>query len=167
MGPMTGADQPGFAGMPLAVIYQLVCSSPTSSSSGPAQTSSSAPSCRRLQRLCVSERQVGKPTWQPANRTIGAHTPVMACRHCRVESLPRCRSGGDHDRVESGRANRLPASAKDRRSGSMPAWGEGAASPVRAVPVPVTLPLAEMVERLNTLQPQLLYGYPSMLARLA
>jgi len=49
----------------------------------------------------------------------------------------------------------------------MPAWGEGAASPVRAVPVPVTLPLAEMVERLNTLQPQLLYGYPSMLARLA
>jgi phenylacetate-coenzyme A ligase PaaK-like adenylate-forming protein len=46
------------------------------------------------------------------------------------------------------------------------AWIAGAAVPFRAIPVPVTLPLAEIVERLNALQPPLLYGYPSMLARL-
>jgi phenylacetate-coenzyme A ligase PaaK-like adenylate-forming protein len=39
--------------------------------------------------------------------------------------------------------------------------------PVRIVSVPVTLPLAEIVERLNHLQPQLLNGYPSALALLA
>jgi phenylacetate-coenzyme A ligase PaaK-like adenylate-forming protein len=52
-------------------------------------------------------------------------------------------------------------------TGSMPAWGAGGALPLRVVPVPVTLPLEEMVERLNALQPRLVYGYPSMLARLA
>jgi phenylacetate-CoA ligase len=46
------------------------------------------------------------------------------------------------------------------------AWTAGGAVPFRAIPVPVTLPLAEIVERLNALQPPLLYGYPSMLARL-
>ena len=50
---------------------------------------------------------------------------------------------------------------------SVLAWTEGGASPFRAVPVPVTLPLAEIVKRLNALQPPLLYGYASMLARLA
>jgi phenylacetate-coenzyme A ligase PaaK-like adenylate-forming protein len=39
--------------------------------------------------------------------------------------------------------------------------------PVRFVAVPVTLPLAEIVERLNELQPPMLMGYPSILARLA
>jgi phenylacetate-coenzyme A ligase PaaK-like adenylate-forming protein len=39
--------------------------------------------------------------------------------------------------------------------------------PVRFRPVPVTLPIAEIVGRLNDLQPLGLYGYPSMLARLA
>ena len=39
--------------------------------------------------------------------------------------------------------------------------------PVRFRPVPVTLPVAEIVARLNDLQPLGLYGYPSMLARLA
>jgi phenylacetate-coenzyme A ligase PaaK-like adenylate-forming protein len=39
--------------------------------------------------------------------------------------------------------------------------------PVRFRPVPVTLPLTEIVARLNDLQPLGLYGYPSMLARLA
>jgi phenylacetate-CoA ligase len=52
-------------------------------------------------------------------------------------------------------------------TGSMPAWGAGGALSFRVIPVPVTLPLAEIVERLNTLQPPLLYGYSSMLARLA
>jgi phenylacetate-coenzyme A ligase PaaK-like adenylate-forming protein len=40
-------------------------------------------------------------------------------------------------------------------------------SPVPFVSVPVTLPLDEMIARLEELQPPLLYGYPSMLARLA
>ena len=47
------------------------------------------------------------------------------------------------------------------------AWTEGGASPFRAIPVPVTLPLTEIVERLNALQPPFLYAYASMLARLA
>ncbi len=42
-----------------------------------------------------------------------------------------------------------------------------AGSPVRFSYVPVTLPLAEIVRRLNVLRPQGLFGYPSMLARLA
>lgn len=42
-----------------------------------------------------------------------------------------------------------------------------AGSPVRFVSVPVTLPVAEIVGRLNELQADGLFGYPSMLARLA
>jgi phenylacetate-coenzyme A ligase PaaK-like adenylate-forming protein len=39
--------------------------------------------------------------------------------------------------------------------------------PVRLVPVPATLPLGEITERLNALAPPLLMGYPTMLALLA
>ncbi|MDQ6898364.1 MAG: hypothetical protein M3072_02465 [Candidatus Dormibacteraeota bacterium] len=39
--------------------------------------------------------------------------------------------------------------------------------PVRVVPVPATLPLAETVKRLNALQPTTLVGYPAKLAELA
>jgi phenylacetate-CoA ligase len=42
-----------------------------------------------------------------------------------------------------------------------------AGSPVRFASIPVTLPVAEIVARLNQAQPQGLFGYPSMLARLA
>jgi phenylacetate-CoA ligase len=42
-----------------------------------------------------------------------------------------------------------------------------AGTPVRFVQVPVTLPVAEIVGRLNQLQADGLFGYPSMLARLA
>jgi phenylacetate-CoA ligase len=42
-----------------------------------------------------------------------------------------------------------------------------AGSPLSFTHVPVTLPLAGIVRRLNELQPELLFGYPSMLARLA
>jgi phenylacetate-CoA ligase len=42
-----------------------------------------------------------------------------------------------------------------------------AGSPVRFVSAPVTLPVAEIVGRLNQAQPHGLIGYPSMLARLA
>jgi phenylacetate-coenzyme A ligase PaaK-like adenylate-forming protein len=39
--------------------------------------------------------------------------------------------------------------------------------PVRLIPAPATLPLAEIVARLNTAQPPALQGYPSKLAELA
>src|SRR4029077_9208834 len=39
--------------------------------------------------------------------------------------------------------------------------------PVELDPVPVTLDLDTIVERLNQLKPGTLYGYPSILARLA
>lgn len=39
--------------------------------------------------------------------------------------------------------------------------------PVRLVPVPATLPLGEITERLNALAPPVLMGYPTMLALLA
>ena len=42
-----------------------------------------------------------------------------------------------------------------------------AGSPVRFSFVPVTWPVADIVGRLNELQPDALFGYPSMLARLA
>src|SRR5579875_2804850 len=44
------------------------------------------------------------------------------------------------------------------------ALGQGA---VTMVPVPVTMPLARAVQRLNELQPDVLVGYPSRLAQLA
>src|SRR5262249_40064332 len=52
-------------------------------------------------------------------------------------------------------------------TGSAPAWTAGEEMPFRVIPVPVTLPVAEIVERLNSLQPSVLYGYASMLAQLA
>jgi phenylacetate-coenzyme A ligase PaaK-like adenylate-forming protein len=42
-----------------------------------------------------------------------------------------------------------------------------AGPPVRLIPAPATLPLAEIVTRLNTVQPPALMGYPSKLAELA
>jgi phenylacetate-coenzyme A ligase PaaK-like adenylate-forming protein len=45
------------------------------------------------------------------------------------------------------------------------AWTAG--GPVRLCKIPVTLALPEIVERLNALQPVGLYGYPSVIARLA
>lgn len=50
-------------------------------------------------------------------------------------------------------------------TGAARAWTAG--SPIRFCAVPVTLPLPEMVERLNSLQPVRLIGYPSVIARLA
>jgi phenylacetate-CoA ligase len=52
-------------------------------------------------------------------------------------------------------------------TGAAPALTAGAGMPLRFLPVPVTLPLPQMVQRLNALQAPVLYGYPSMLARLA
>jgi phenylacetate-coenzyme A ligase PaaK-like adenylate-forming protein len=50
----------------------------------------------------------------------------------------------------------------------MAAWLTAAGPlPFRFLSVPVTMPLAEMVDRLNAMQPHLLYGYPGMLAQLA
>jgi phenylacetate-CoA ligase len=48
-----------------------------------------------------------------------------------------------------------------------PALCAGAGMPLRFLPVPVTLPLPQMVQQLNALPAPVLYGYPSMVARLA
>jgi phenylacetate-CoA ligase len=52
-------------------------------------------------------------------------------------------------------------------TGAGPALCAGPGMPLRFLPVPVTLPLPQIVERLNALQAPGLYGYASMLARLA
>ena len=52
-------------------------------------------------------------------------------------------------------------------TGSAPAWAARWELPLRLIPVPVTLPVPDIVERLNALRPPVLSGYSSMLARLA
>ena len=52
-------------------------------------------------------------------------------------------------------------------TGSVRAWSTGGQMPLSLVAVPVTMPLPEIVGRLNELQPPVLYGYASMLAQLA
>jgi phenylacetate-coenzyme A ligase PaaK-like adenylate-forming protein len=52
-------------------------------------------------------------------------------------------------------------------TGTAQLFSAGHALPFQFSAVPVTLPFPEIVERLNTLGAPLLYGYPSMLARLA
>jgi phenylacetate-coenzyme A ligase PaaK-like adenylate-forming protein len=52
-------------------------------------------------------------------------------------------------------------------TGMAPAVTTGPDSAIRFAPVPATLPLGEMVDRLNQVQPHLLYGYASAIARLA
>ena len=47
------------------------------------------------------------------------------------------------------------------------ALSRGGGLPLEFTPVPATLPLDEMVAKLNALQPDALFGYPSMLYRLA
>jgi phenylacetate-coenzyme A ligase PaaK-like adenylate-forming protein len=59
----------------------------------------------------------------------------------------------------------VAAASAVHATGAGPAWTRGGV--MRFVPVPVTLPLPEIVERLNALQPDGLFGYPSVLARLA
>src|SRR5262252_1698948 len=52
-------------------------------------------------------------------------------------------------------------------TGSAQAWTAGEQMPFRFITVPATLPVAEIVRRLNALSPPVLYGYASILARLA
>jgi phenylacetate-coenzyme A ligase PaaK-like adenylate-forming protein len=52
-------------------------------------------------------------------------------------------------------------------TGSAAAWSAGGDMPLRLILVPVTLPLDEIVKRLNGLSLPGLVGYPTMLARLA
>jgi phenylacetate-coenzyme A ligase PaaK-like adenylate-forming protein len=66
---------------------------------------------------------------------------------------------------EGGEIALVAAGSAVHATGVARAWTAGSA--LRFCPVPVTLPLPEMVERLNALQPLGLYGYPSVLARLA
>ena len=87
--------------------------------------------------------------------------------------------------VEFGASIMRPAMARQGSSGSpgagmvigavmaaspVHASGFGVATlsgPVRFVPVPATLPIADMVDRLNALRPPALMGYPTKLAQLA
>jgi phenylacetate-coenzyme A ligase PaaK-like adenylate-forming protein len=63
------------------------------------------------------------------------------------------------------RAAIVAADSAIHATGVAPVLLEG--SPISFVPVPVTLPVDTIVDRLNALQPTMLLGYPSMLARLA
>jgi phenylacetate-coenzyme A ligase PaaK-like adenylate-forming protein len=66
---------------------------------------------------------------------------------------------------EGVRVAMVAAASAVHATGCAPAWTEG--GPVRIVGIPVTSPLDAIVARLEELQPQMLYGYPSMLVRLA
>jgi phenylacetate-coenzyme A ligase PaaK-like adenylate-forming protein len=61
----------------------------------------------------------------------------------------------------------VSAASAVHATGLAPALSAGRDMPFRFQPVPVTLPIGEIVERLNRLQAPALYGYASMLARLA
>lgn len=61
----------------------------------------------------------------------------------------------------------VAASSATHATGAVPWWTAGDRLPFRFTPVPVTLPLPEIVERLNAAAAHALYGYPTMLARLA
>lgn len=61
----------------------------------------------------------------------------------------------------------VAAASAVHATGVAPALGVDRDMPFRFLPVPVTLPLPEIVERLNAVQAPALYGYASMLARLA
>lgn len=52
-------------------------------------------------------------------------------------------------------------------TGSASAWTSSGDVPIHYLAVPATLPIAEIVQRLNALRPSMLCGYPSVLARLA
>jgi phenylacetate-CoA ligase len=52
-------------------------------------------------------------------------------------------------------------------TGSASAWTVGPNMPIHFLAAPATLPLSEIVTRLNALDPPMLAGYPTMLARLA
>ena len=60
----------------------------------------------------------------------------------------------------------VAAASAVHATGSAPAFTAGERMPFQFLAVPVTLPLAEIVARLNALQPPALAGYPSILARL-
>jgi phenylacetate-coenzyme A ligase PaaK-like adenylate-forming protein len=61
----------------------------------------------------------------------------------------------------------VAAASAVHATGMVAALTCGDHSPVRSHLVPATMPLGEIVERLNVLQPPILSGYPSMLVRLA
>jgi phenylacetate-CoA ligase len=60
----------------------------------------------------------------------------------------------------------VAAASAVHATGCAPALTAGERMPFQFLAVPVTLPLAEIVARLNALQPPALSGYPSILARL-
>jgi phenylacetate-coenzyme A ligase PaaK-like adenylate-forming protein len=61
----------------------------------------------------------------------------------------------------------VAAASPVHSTGLAPTLNPRGAGPVAAIGVPVTLPLEEIVARLNALAPHLVLGYPTVLARLA
>jgi phenylacetate-CoA ligase len=61
----------------------------------------------------------------------------------------------------------VAAASAVHATGAAAAEAAGPGMPVRVLPVPVTSPLPQIVDRLNALQAPALIGYPSVLARLA
>ena len=61
----------------------------------------------------------------------------------------------------------VAAASAVHATGSAEAWTAGGVMPLRFHSVPVTLPIPEICARLEALQAPMLFGYPSMLARLA
>jgi phenylacetate-CoA ligase len=89
-------------------------------------------------------------------------TEAMADFACSLLRTPMPRAErGDRDHLTIALGG---AASAVHATGIAPKLLEG--SPFRFVSVPATLPVAEVVERLNALQPDALFGYASMLARL-
>jgi len=61
----------------------------------------------------------------------------------------------------------VAAASAVHSTGLAAAMNPRGAGPIRAIGVPATLPLEESVARLNALAPDLVFGYPTVLARLA
>ena len=142
---------------------------------------------RRGHRSPAESRQQSKPTWrnQAASRAC-CSTSMSASRRAAVPGLRGVFVQRLGEFVEFGR---LDHAAGDGQAGSSGSPGAGmvigavmAASPVArqrlrrrhrcqdrcaSYPVPATLPIADMVDRLNALRPPALMGYPTKLAQLA
>jgi hypothetical protein len=111
-------------------------------------------------------------------RQLGRLRPVRVRRRL-VRSVHLFDHAARHRAGRVGRGDAGDRDAAERsqggfRGGSLPDPPDTRLAPVMTagsainfIPVPVTLPLTEIIDRLNRMQPVGLYGYPSMLARLA
>src|SRR5438094_830774 len=93
-----------------------------------------------------------------ADRGVPAGAPEEPARpRRRAIAVPRASPGWRRSFALRGRRPHATAIAPQLMEGS----------PFRFVSVPAILPIADVIERLNALQPDALFGYASMLAGLA